>query len=35
VNANQKEIMNQDIQSNLVNNLDQNAEYNYRYDNIN
>jgi hypothetical protein len=38
VNANQEEIINQDIQSNnigLVNNLDQNAEYNNRYDDIN
>ena len=38
VNANQEEIMNQDIQSNnigLVNNLDQNAEYNNKYDDIN
>jgi hypothetical protein len=38
VNANQEEIMNQDIQSNnigLVNNLDQNAEYNNSYDDIN
>jgi hypothetical protein len=38
VNANQEEIINQDIQSNnigLVNNLDQNAEYNNRYDDMN